>query len=648
MLLDERNDTSALHSLKTLGAEPLPPTPTSGNSLQSTASPEDVMSMFGHHSWHEDVARRNSLATDKMVARGHFAAPGTSDDLFVTLPVGNSKKKDERVILKLKESLPPPDLLQKVLDSQAEWWNKITTCMIGPGGTPKELTCINSFTKWALSQGTPLDVAKVLQFHMSYQCSDAELEKHLELIESLIIQDDQYMGTLSGVEVAFLQARHYGEIGQIRRAWLTTRRALSFAQLMGLHRTRINVRQDFAFWGLFQFDRFCSLMLGSPPLINDIHCNLTFKGKDLPLVMSNNGFLTRLAVVAGKVMDRVQGCKDMTFSSLLAVDQEITRLGSQMPPEFWHLESVSPKTFSGMAQWMDKSLGQVMYHETRMVLHLPYLLRSVTSPGFEYSREACIESARSVLRLFQVMRSEENKEAYKVNSVDFIAIIAATTIVMGLIGGIRPITQQFDTARQQQLDQHDWELLDLTLQTYKRVENRPFGKIASQSRKVLEKLTQFRDPHHKPEETGKIVIPFFGTITVQRGAFRGTADMDSPGSYSEPQVTSSRHQSMLAEDTNEGTTIHPSMTPASAIPSQETGYNSGFSSQIAYNGVYLQHSPYENKDNYIKNGVSGMSDYIPSGHLPQTHGWQNVGTFDLDQDWNWDMGEMGMSPHVNF
>lgn len=635
-LIEERNDVRAVQTLRSLGVDTTPPTPLSARSRQSgTSSPEELMGLYHHPSWSEDHERKHSICDDKVSPIAHIAAPGTSDDMFVTLPSVQSKKKDEKNLRRLKEAIPPPEVLQKVLDHAAEWWNKITTCMVGPGGTPKELTCINSFAKWALTSGSPLEVAKVLQFHMSHECGDTELERHLELIEEVIIQDDEYMGTLSGVEVAFTQGRHYAELGQIRRAWLTTRRALSFAQLMGLHRTRINVRQDFAFWGLFQFDRFTSLMLGSPSLLNDAHCNLTFKAKELPLVMSNNGFLTRLAIVAGKVIDRVQGCKDMTFASLMSLDQEITRLGSQMPPEFWHLDDIAPTTFQEGNAWMEKSVGQIMYHQTRMVLHLPYLLRSVTSAGFEYSREACIESARSILRLFQKMRKESNQYAYRVKGIDFVAVVAATTTVMGLIGGIRPPAAQLHTARQQKLDLVDWELLEATLETFRLVEKKPFGKIASQSRRVLERLTQFRDPRHNPEEPGKIVIPFFGTITVQRGAFRGASEHSSPSHF------------------NSIVTVAPSVdavrltASASTLPTHGPVYNAGVTPQVvAYNGPYLQNSQYDNAEYYVEQGSLGVSDHIPSGHLPNAQGWQNVGTFDLDQDWQWDLNDDSL--HAQF
>jgi hypothetical protein len=632
-LLDERSSQKQGDMLKSLRSEALPISPISGGSQHSPSlSPEGLYSTFNQPHWSEHDVAKSSSSPEKDTESAQFAAPGVSDDVFITLPPGSSKVKDERACKLLKDAMPPMEILQKALDTQAEWWTKITTCMVGPGGTPKELTCIYTFAKWALSAGGPLEVAKVLQFHMSHQDGYEELEKNLEIIDHLIIQDDEYMGNLSGVEVAFAQARHYSEIGQVRRAWLTTRRAISFAQLMGLHRTRINIRQDFVFWGLFQFDRFCSLMLGSPPLLNDIHCNLTFKGKDLPLVMSNNGFLTRLAIVAGKVLDRVQSSKDLTFTSLLSVDQEITRLGSQMLPEFWQLEHVAPLDFAAGVRWMDKSIGQIMYFQTRMVLHLPYLLRSVTSPGFEYSREACVESAREVLRIFQKIRSASNSCHNKVKGVDFIALIASTTIVMGLIGGIRPNSQQYDNIRQRQLDQQDWDLLEDTLQTYRRAETQAFGRIASQARRVLERLTEFRDPRHKPDETAKIVIPFFGTITVQRGAFR-SADDSTPYPPSTP-VTSSG-ASMRTDPRDLGISMQNGPLSQPTTPTIPLG------GQIAYNGVYLQQSPYSH--DYFQEGPAGISDQIPSGYLPPASGWQNVGTFDLDQDWNWDLSAVDMS-----
>jgi hypothetical protein len=638
----------------------------------------------------------------------------TGSSIFSSLPSAAADKKNAVVCKLLKEAIPSQEKLNQALEHNRLWWKAVTKNLKGPGGTPDEFTDISVYTKWALSQGRPYDVAKVIHFLVPVLDDDNAVEKVIDLIDQLIIHDDEYFGTLGGVEVGLMQARLFSEVGQLRRAWLTTRRALDMAQLMGLHRTRTNLRQDIVFWGLFQLDRFTSITLHTPYHLSDIHCNLTFKGKELPIVQESTGFLTRLAILGGKVIDRSHSTKDSTFASLLAIDQELTRLSGHMPQEYWELEKYAPKDFPGERRWTERAMGQLMYYQTRMVLHLPYLLRSITNASFEYSREACISTARSILRQYHIMRDPANLHAYRFKTMDFASIIAAAVIVIGLVGsnshggnpppGPSPLLASsptstpspataggaptggsvssssgapsaYDAARQAALDAQDWALLDRTLATYTAVATLPFGKICAQSRKVLERLVAWRDgapadPDGRPQRT-RIVIPFFGTITVARGQFHRTAAAAQAAAQQAQQQQAQQHQQQQAHHQmqqqqqvhHQGFRHHahahstsaadhfpspvsplhhqdPNLLGGQNVPRHHVqqpldqhgaaGYAMMQEPQIAYDGVYMPASP------YIQHEQAAALAQCPGGG--QAAGWHDVGGFDLDQDWNWMLG----------
>jgi hypothetical protein len=65
---------------------------------------------------------------------------------------------------------------------------------------------------------------------------EARMEKYMSAVQALITSDDELVSTIDGVECLFLQGLYYISGGQPRRAWLTCRKALSTAQLMGLNR----------------------------------------------------------------------------------------------------------------------------------------------------------------------------------------------------------------------------------------------------------------------------------------------------------------------------------------------------------------------------------------------------------------------------
>jgi hypothetical protein len=608
-------------------------------------------------------------------------------------PSNHGHKKNEQVIHALKKLLPSRETLYKVLDGTKDWWKNITLCMVGPGGTPANMTDIHAYAEFALTVGSPMDVAKILHMVLSHSnLQDHQIEAILDRIDHLIIQDDEYMGTLSGVEVAHWQARHYGDIGQSRRAWLIIRRAVSFAQLMGLNRTRVNVRQDLAFWGLYQFDRYCSLILGVPYALADVHCNLTFKSKDFPIIFENHSFLTLLATLAGKVIDRTHGPptgdKHGSLESLYAIDKELTDLKAKMPATYFDLAPVAPRDFQGSAEWMQRSLSMIMFNQTRLILHLPYLFRSnnssinnpenhdisITPSQAEWSRNICLELSRSTLATFQIARASTNAFVYKTIAIDYLGVIAAVVLVIDIINQ-RTLQSQSIGAQNICHDEKektsDWDLVQMALDTYHQAEELPFGKIATQARKVLAQLLNFRDPRMDHSEPSKILIPFFGTITINSGEIQENF-VPSAGGRADVTAASLPNSNSPQESGQSATSVYAASNPALNMVSSSYGSNlrsptsaansnmtpilptQGMSSsnrsplhptpphfsvnhvlepQISYDGVYML---YDNPD-FITSGPRGISSKVPSQGFGGA--WQNVGTFDLDQDWTWMMNE---------
>jgi len=679
-LLEELNDRKSGLNIKDLGDSHLGPAEQNDEKSQlPRPGRAPIWTLLDNSVW----AASDDQKTQRTIETGVTNVSGPQDhDTFENTCAqqlgSSSQKKNERVSQILKNALPSQEVLLDVLNANSEMWTKMTTMMVG-SGTPKELTSIHAYAAYAMSnKGTPMDLAKILQF-VAGKSSDDDIERLLNLIERLIIHDDEYMGTLSGVEVALHQCRLYSDIGQARRAWLTTRRALDFAQLMGLHRTRVNLRQDILFWGIFQNDRFCSLLLGTPYGIPDVHCNLTFGGTDQLTVATNHGFLTRLAIFAGRVVERTHGNQEPSFSSLLTIDNDLTRFGNQMPPEFWTLEPQAPK--DNYMEWLQKAVGQQLYHQTRLILHIPYMLKSVSNGGFEYSRDTCFSSARDIIDVFLIMRDECNSFVYKAKFADFICFMALVTLIIGLVSANQQVQSDMEGAKanpqanpKQQVE--DWKRVDACIDTYRRISDQPFGKVARQSYRALQQLTKFRNCNAQKDEDGvKVVVPFFGTITLkfpikERDAEKKQKPANNASNMNNQNTSpinsnSSRNQSPLSghlpsphSPSNGMPTMahtqhgvhHASasqhapqyplsnpMAPLHASPVSPVNQNGQFEARIMYDGVYAPNAGYGGPP-FVTAGSAGLSCHIPTAHLPPSYGWQNVGTFDIDQDWDWDAG----------
>ncbi len=55
-------------------------------------------------------------------------------------------------------------------------------------------------------------------------------------VTNLVTSNDDMVGTGEGLQCLILQALWHANAGNIRKAWLSCRRALQFSQLIGLHR----------------------------------------------------------------------------------------------------------------------------------------------------------------------------------------------------------------------------------------------------------------------------------------------------------------------------------------------------------------------------------------------------------------------------
>jgi hypothetical protein len=86
---------------------------------------------------------------------------------------------------------------------------------------------------------------------------DARMDKYMSTVQSLITSDDELVSTIEGLECLTLQGAYHINGGNPRRAWLTFRRALNVAQLMGIHKrsdTRPGGRQ--MWYQIVQADRY--------------------------------------------------------------------------------------------------------------------------------------------------------------------------------------------------------------------------------------------------------------------------------------------------------------------------------------------------------------------------------------------------------
>ncbi|OJJ49843.1 hypothetical protein ASPZODRAFT_12955 [Penicilliopsis zonata CBS 506.65] len=340
-------------------------------------------------------------------------------------------------------------------------------------------------------------------------------ERCVAEISRLIIEDDDFAATLPGIECQLLLSKYLLNDGRPRKAWLVCRRAIQFSQLVGMHLSTAKPRQsgDTLFqrrlqtWcSLVTNDRFLSFILGLPYSVSD-----TFFEPQIALTTQEGGNLMqmlvmRIALVIGKLVDRNQVQESLSLSSTLRLDQDLEDIAKSIPAGWWSLSNTEDKEFQEQVMMM------FIYNVVRALLHLPFMLKSLTDRRYHYCHLAALDSARTSLRLFKIVRADIKPYLCKLG--DFFAFMMTMLLSINLFG-----YSEASPTHSREQDEHDWQLIGEITDLFRQASMERGGNVAAHSAEVLSNIRPLRNLELSPGDRGtcKITIPYFGTITVGPG-----------------------------------------------------------------------------------------------------------------------------------
>lgn len=387
-------------------------------------------------------------------------------------------------------------------------------------------------------------------------------------------------------------------------------------------------------------------------------------------------FITNVSKLAGRVIDRNQGVAEQSFAWALQLDQELEDLWKRLDPAWLDYSELLAMPEHNAAELRERIMAQMIYHQIRVYLHLPFMLKSATNTRFTYSRTACLNGSREVLRLYQALRTGTVQPLYECKAVDFIGFTSAVLIQIGLFNFA---TGAQDGAKLREIEA-DMRLIEISIDIFRRASSEKGGKVALQSAEVLEKMqgkfkggaAATKGPCHDGE-CDDLVIPYFGTISIRRGGqtFRGMpppppclspgASVSGANGVSERNsVSGSVSSAQLYTPTSEksglgGTSVfsQPQTQPQTASlnrPSKSAhslhtpgSFTLDPSPFVSYDGFYNFTALAEDASSQTGNplgtaqgpGPSVKDDSMSNFPLPTNNfSWQNM-PMDIDQDWSW-------------
>jgi len=254
-----------------------------------------------------------------------------------------------------------------------------------------------------------------------------------------VVTNDSLLGSLEGLEIIILEAFYHTDSGDIRQAWITMRRAVMAAQLLGLHRCGhnrykvIDPRNDIdpeTIWSsIVYMERVVSLLSGLPTSTGGI---VLARQDTQPDASNGCGLLTHLGNIAGKILERNQiEVPQQALDLTKRIDEELLNISETLPPTFWR-----PTEFSGLTRDSLNAFDEIRrvfdhssYYTLIIQLHMPHMLCPSHSTQRMYSKMACVNASREILTR-QIALRTFNPVTACCRMNDFMALIAGMTLML--------------------------------------------------------------------------------------------------------------------------------------------------------------------------------------------------------------------------
>ncbi|ENH70350.1 hypothetical protein FOC1_g10012264 [Fusarium oxysporum f. sp. cubense race 1] len=261
-----------------------------------------------------------------------------------------------------------------------------------------------------------------------------------------VTSQDLLVASYDGLEILMLEGLYHINSGNLKPGWMAFRRAISIAQLLNLplrSQTSGEIcdpshapKSRLLWFRLNYADRFLSLMLGLPSATTDD----SVASSDVVAAESPLGRLDQLhTVIMGRLISRNQriAAADPTqalqseLEETQSLDQELQRIASLLPAEWWLPPHLSDSVTDASTSEASRLLAQVNHAHLLLILHLPYVLQSLSSlqPRDADSLYKAVTASRDILSRFILYR-KFNQVPTCCRAVDFKALTASATLLL--------------------------------------------------------------------------------------------------------------------------------------------------------------------------------------------------------------------------
>lgn len=424
-------------------------------------------------------------------------------------------------ITSLNELLPADDVLFSILQATEMLWplwqpfpERVFKTPVG--NCSCQVTLAKNFILESFRAGSPVAVARaVLCLTLCIQQLPAKFHHLKSLPYSANILIDFYLcgvetllmsevstRSLEGVECWPLLAKLYVNIGKPRKAWLSCRRGMDFALILGLNRKsgQANEREQIIWASIWQMEAHTALITGVPCGIAQTYPRLPdgYIGQSV-----SQRVMYKIATACGHINERNQDPQNSRFSTS-QIEEELLQCRNDMPSEWWdyHSNNLSiHMLFSSLA-------AKLPYLELVKDLHLPFMLAPCAFGDHQRSKAAGLTAAREMVEAYLFFRHACGTSFIVCDLLDFIVFTGAVLIIINLLQQSSSVTSNEDTS--------DWKLVSDVSEAMDLVSREMECSVAGQASQLLQYLCSSCRGTYSGPEAYEAVIPYFGKVRIRQ------------------------------------------------------------------------------------------------------------------------------------
>ncbi|KAL4744339.1 hypothetical protein BDW72DRAFT_188761 [Aspergillus terricola var. indicus] len=365
----------------------------------------------------------------------------------------------------------------------------------------------------------------------------------------LVTSRDELLGTVEGIECVMMEGSYQAICGYYCPAWIAFRKAMTLAQVVGIHRPghslrlldrRCKVDGSFLWYRATYIDRFMCLMMGRPQ--GSMDCSMATGGlfeADTPL-----GQLERVhCLIAHRILER-NDAGIYSVETTHDIDNQLQKAAEMMPSVWWTVPNIAQ--LDGSIGWEMRLVSQINHYGLINQLHIPYMLRFANAEQLHsYSQTTCINASREILTRYIVL-GNSNRVAYTCRVIDFFTLSSALLLLLAHLrqhtrspGEFNPLTHQ---------RQSDRGMISQTLDNLQKIAWVSQDRIIAKSADLLSRLLDIEDEAVQGSATYvvhsigsseevkmetergpppltrglRFCIPWFGFVRIVRGFVRRT------------------------------------------------------------------------------------------------------------------------------